>query len=563
MAPRQRTLPQLRFGEPVAGPSPASAHTPANPGHSWPSGRNEESRFTATRRGQTAKAFLPASNALSSLKSFTATPRGLVCRTSSPSLFPGLAVGVRVHLSPSTVRPFTANGPRIWGHSRFSPAAFGPRAGRLSVQHFTLHQPEQGRRGLSFVVEGAAASRPSRHPISGMSSFARHSASSIAFHSRMGASTGGIALGSPHDSVRLHTSVWEKSPRLQQGSTDSSKQRLQGFCFTARAFLPPTERSDRGNISVWHRTRVLQPLLPCSKEGRRPEAHHGSAVSEFFPLQREVQDADDENHVSDSRRGLVCHYRPKGCVFPHPGRSATQKVPSVCLRREGLPIQGPSLRPGLGAENIHEMHGCCTGPFEAPGHSCAELPGRLAHSGSLQGASESSQRYCSTPHPFSWLQDERQEECAPPISANPVSGGSFGFHSDAGPFGSNFTACLARFKLGRHVSVGSCRRLLGLMAAASPVLPLALLHMRPFLWWMKELRLHPTVPATRFIRVSRSCSRPLLEWRDPTFFQNGARMGAIHRRHMVTTDASMTGWGAVFESRPASGNGQESSSLGT
>ncbi len=55
---------------------------------------------------------------------------------------------------------------------------------------------------------------------------------------------------------------------------------------------------------------------------------------------------------------------------------------------------------------------------------------------------------------------------------------------------SNFTACLARFKLGHHVSIGTCRRLLGLMAAASPVLPLGLLHMRPFLWWMKELRLH-------------------------------------------------------------------------
>ncbi len=167
------------------------------------------------------------------------------------------------------------------------------------------------RRGLSFVVEGAAASRPSRHPISGMSSFARHAASSIAFHSRMGASTGGIALGSPHDSVRLHTSVLEKSPPLRRGSTDSSKQRLQGFCSTARAFLPPTERNDRGNTSVGHRTRVLQPLLPCSKEGRRPEAHPGSAASEFSPLQREVQDADDKNHhISDSRRGLVCHYRP-------------------------------------------------------------------------------------------------------------------------------------------------------------------------------------------------------------------------------------------------------------
>ncbi len=134
--------------------------------------------------------------------------------------------------------------------------------------------------------------------------------------------------------------------------------------------------------------------------------------------------------------GLVCHHRPKGCVFSHPGRSKTQEVPSVCLWREGLPIQGPALRPGFGAENIYEMHGCCTGPFEAPGHSCTELSGRLAHSDSFQGASESPQGYCSRPHPFSWPQDERQEECAPPISANRVSGGSYRFRSDAGPFGS-------------------------------------------------------------------------------------------------------------------------------
>ncbi len=46
---------------------------------------------------------------------------------------------------------------------------------------------------------------------------------------------------------------------------------------------------------------------------------------------------------------------------------------------------------------------------------------------------------------------------------------------------SNFAACLAHFKLGHHVSVSTCRRFLGLMAAASPVLPLGLLHMRPIL----------------------------------------------------------------------------------
>ncbi len=56
----------------------------------------------------------------------------------------------------------------------------------------------------------------------------------------------------------------------------------------------------------------------------------------------------------------------------------------------------------LALRTFTKMHGCCTGHFEVPGHSCAELSGRLAHSGSLQGVSKSSQRYRSPPHSFSW-----------------------------------------------------------------------------------------------------------------------------------------------------------------
>ncbi len=49
------------------------------------------------------------------------------------------------------------------------------------------------------------------------SSLTRHSDSPVALPSRMGASTGGIAVGSPHNSNRLHSSVWEKSPPLRRG----------------------------------------------------------------------------------------------------------------------------------------------------------------------------------------------------------------------------------------------------------------------------------------------------------------------------------------------------------
>ncbi len=343
-------------------------------------------------RGQTAKAFLPASNVLSSLKTITATPRGLACGSSSSSFILGLAVGGRI------VFPLLQS-------------VLSPPAGRVCGD--TVDSPLQ--RSDPVLATCQSSTSHSINPdkdAKGSPSWWRVPLLTIRY---------GYTF-----------QFGEYPPRLDGVSTDDSKQRLQGFCSTAVAFLPPTERSDRGNTAVGHQTRVLQPK---GYGGLRPildlRRFH------FFPLQREVQDADDENHhVSGPGGRLVCHHRPEGCVFSNPGRSKTQEIPSVRLWREGLPIQGPALRPGFGSEDIYQMHGCCTGPFEAPGHSCTELSGRLAHSGSLQGASESSQGYRSRPHPFSWPQDERQEECAPPISTNCVSRSSFGFRSDAGPFGS-------------------------------------------------------------------------------------------------------------------------------
>ncbi len=142
-----------------------------------------------------------------------------MCRSNSPSFSLGLAVEGRVRLSPFAARPFAAGEPHVRRHSCFSPAVYGTRAGHPSAQHFSLRHPEQGRRGLSFTVEGAAASRPSRHPISGMSSLARHHDSSVTLPSRMGAFTRGIAVGSPHNSNRLHSSVWEKIPPVSTGFT--------------------------------------------------------------------------------------------------------------------------------------------------------------------------------------------------------------------------------------------------------------------------------------------------------------------------------------------------------
>ncbi len=94
------------------------------------------------------------------------------------------------------------------------------------------------------------------------------------------------------------------------------------------------------------------------------------------------------------------------------------------------------------------------------------------------------------------------------------------------------------------------QRMLGLMAAASPVLQLGLLRMRPLQRWLK-----PRVPHNAWrhgrlhIRVNQACVTALTPWKNPRWMEKGVAMGLVHTRKVVTTDASNTGWGALCEGK--------------
>ncbi len=441
---------------------------------------------------------------LSLLKTVTATPRGLACGTSSSLFILGLAVGGRVVFPPlQSVLSLPAG--RVFGDTVDSPLQRSDPV-LATCQSSTSHSinPDKDTKG------------------------------------------------SPS---------WRRVPLLtiRSGYTfqfgEYSKQRLQGFCSTAVAFLPPTERSDRGNTAVGHRTRVLQPK---GYGGLRPildlrrlnfSLYKGKfKMLTMRTIMSQVQEGDwfvtiDLKDAYFHIQVVLRHRRFLRFAFG--GKAYQYKVLALVLRTFTKCMDAalaPLRLQGIRVLNYLDDWLILAHSRELVSRHRDIVLGHI-HSLGLRMNAKKSVLLPSQRTVFLGVRlDSVQMQARLAPARIPV-----------------LTACLARFKLGHHVSVGTCRRLLGLMAAASPVLPLGLLHMRPFLWWMRELRLHPTVPATRLIRVSRSCCRHLLMWRDPVFLrdQSGVRMGAIHRRHMIMTDASMTGWGAVFEGRPASGEWKE------
>ncbi len=108
------------------------------------------------------------------------------------------------------------------------------------------------------------------------------------------------------------------------------------------------------------------------------------------------------------------------------------------------------------------------------------------------------------------------------------------------------------------------QRMLGLMAAASPVLQLGLLRMRPLQRWLKPRVPHNTWRHGRLhIRVNQACVTALTPWKNPRWMKKSVAMGLVHTRKVVTTDASNTGWGAKANRPSAIGRRRRAASTST
>ncbi len=163
---------------------------------------------------------------------------------------------------------------------------------------------------------------------------------------------------SDSDSVRIHTSVWPKPPSLWQGSPDSSKQHLEGFCATAGTFLPPTKGSNRGkgvpesDMKQGFFSRYF--LLPKKDEGLwpilDPEFPAPLGIDAFahpWPTVRLYAFPSSQANSSSPVQG-------EGERCPSPTRSPVLAIPDMVLRADSSSVSAPSgdsdqARPSLSA----------------------------------------------------------------------------------------------------------------------------------------------------------------------------------------------------------------------
>lgn len=98
------------------------------------------------------------------------------------------------------------------------------------------------------------------------------------------------------------------------------------------------------------------------------------------------------------------------------------------------------------------------------------------------------------------------------------------------------------------------QRMLGYMASAAAVLQLGLMRMRPLQRWLNaRASRRAWVSGGQKIRVTQTCIAALQPWLVADWYQQGVVMGTISYRKVISTVASNSGWGALFEGRPVFG----------
>ncbi len=284
------------------------------------------------------------------------------------------------------------------------------------------------------------------------------------------------------------------------------------------------------------------------------------ATPEPGTAQTPVQDVDTQAHDQmHTAPGLVCSDRPEGCLLSCFDPSATQTVPTVCVRGSGMAVQGLpfglSLSPRVFTKVAEDTlallwevgirilscleHGTRARTVVRSKGPGASAPQPVGASGQL----EKEQALPCTENLFSWCGVRLGEyDGAPHGRARPISAelpeflqrqdcGSAETVSEApGAYGIRSCSHAAR--------IASYETTSALVALPSP-----------------EMGMAPRCTSGEH----HTGVSPLLQPLDgPCFLRAGVPLEQVSRHVVVTTDVSSTGWGATCNGQAASGSGRGS-----
>ncbi len=113
---------------------------------------------------------------------------------------------------------------------------------------------------------------------------------------------------------------------------------------------------------------------------------------------------------------------------------------------------------------------------------------------------------------------------------------------------------VAKFQICRRLPYADFLHLAGMLVAATPVVRLGMLRLRPLQRWLNLQRLSAMTQKQVLVTVMLACFHTLKHWSRKDHLLRGVPLGVLPvRREVVTTDASLQGWGAVWRHQKVSG----------
>ncbi|PIK59340.1 putative TBC1 domain family member 2A [Apostichopus japonicus] len=326
-----------------------------------------------------------------------------------------------------------------------------------------------------------------------------------------------------------------------------------------------------GNYKSSGRDGTTLPVLLFSdqKTGRHLASHSKPKTPEHKTHQTKTLPYGDlKLNITPTQKGHVGgDRRLTGRLPAHLDTQRTPTIPSVPVRRTRLPVPGAPIRPSHGSQNLHESRGSSSRlPQKKRGHPL-RISRRLVGSRE-QSIGSNQQRPQNAPDPSRTGLDREPEEITA-ITSQTIQflGAILDFTTGvARPSEERVAAVKAttqQILAHRGSPTGTWLRALGLMASLVDIVRLCRLHMRP-------LQLHllrsadPTDPdKTTLIYRSEEVTQHFRWWLDPNNWSSGVPFAIQLPMTSITTDASLSGWGAHGAIAQHGGRGPKQKHLST